>query len=290
VNPVATDTAQALAPHFLTRTRTGEGVVSDRYEYKYTIRASLMDQIRSFILPYCEMDRFAAREPEKFYTITSLYLDTDGYKTYWDKQSDAPSRFKLRVRTYGELSRGPVKFEIKRFLNEITRKTSVNVPQGTWTGLLTAPASDLAWDLSRAERSGIEDFIRLTRTYGARPKMLVQYQRQVFTIRNDPSVRISFDRSLRYQPATTYDLAGGPGNWRAGGESRPFGVPGTQVLFELKFASRIPSWIVALVRAFGLSRQGYSKYCSAVERTLYAGRIAGELAQAVPVATVLKRP
>ena len=71
------------------------------------------------------MDRFAAREPEKFYTITSLYLDTDGYKTFWDKQSDAPSRFKLRVRTYGDETGGPVKFEIKRFLNEITRKTSV---------------------------------------------------------------------------------------------------------------------------------------------------------------------
>jgi len=79
------------------------------------------------------------------------------------------------------------------------------------------------------------------------------------------------------------------GNWRSGGESRPLGAIGPQVLFELKFASRLPSWMVNLVRAFGLSRQGYSKYCSAVKRTLYAGQIAGEFAQAVPVAAVLRR-
>jgi SPX domain protein involved in polyphosphate accumulation len=99
-----------------------DGIIFQRYEYKYAIPLDLIAPIRSFIQPYCEMDVFSAREEEKFYTITSLYLDTDKYKIYWDKEEDVPARFKIRIRTYGTDSDGPVKFEVKHRLNEIVRK------------------------------------------------------------------------------------------------------------------------------------------------------------------------
>ncbi len=265
-------------------------VVSDRYEYKYTISPSLVGPIRSFIRPYCEMDPFADREPDGFYTITSLYLDSSGYKTYWDKEHDVPSRFKLRVRTYGDGCDAPVQFEIKRFLNEITRKTCVQVPSEIWPMLLSGPTQSLALSLGRPERQALDDFIRLTRTYGARPTMLVRYERQAFTGRMNDSVRISFDRRLRYQPARAYDLTGGPAIWRSGDLVASMGRSEPGIVFELKFASAIPPWLVDLVRTFGLMRRGFSKYCSAVKRTLSAGHVASELACAIPATRLMRMP
>jgi hypothetical protein len=60
------------------------------------------------------------------------------------------------------------------------------------------------------------------------------------------------------------------------------------IVFELKFASAIPAWLVDLVRTFGLMRRGFSKYCSAVKRTLSAGHVASDLACAIPATRVMR--
>jgi SPX domain protein involved in polyphosphate accumulation len=208
------------------------------------------------------MDWFAAREEEKFYTITSLYFDTEAYQTYWDKEQEVPVRFKLRVRTYGNECDGPVKVEVKRRFNEVSLKSRAEVPPETWPLLLRAPVNGSA--------SKLDDFILLTQTLGARPKMLVRYQRQAFTSRIDRYVRITFDRRLLYQPTGAYDLKGGANNWRSNDGPRSLDEPGSWVILELKFMTRAPVWLVDLVRRFGLIRRGFSKYCSAVSYAVYA--------------------
>lgn len=237
------------------------GIVFQRYEYKYLIPPGLMQPIRGFIRPYCEMDWFAAREREQFYTITSLYFDTEGYKTYWDKEEEVPTRFKLRVRTYGNGCDGPVKFEVKRRFNEVSRKTRVDVPRETWPLLLTAPVNGNA--------AKVAEFLRLAWNWGAGPRMLVRYQRQAFTSRIDRYVRITFDRRLQFQPARTCELKGWPNNWRSNDDPGSLDESGSWVVLELKFMTRAPVWLVDLVRRFGLIRRGFSKYCSAVSREVY---------------------
>jgi hypothetical protein len=245
------------------------GIVFQRYEYKYVIPPGLMEPIRAFIRPYCEMDRFAARETEQFYTITSLYFDTNGYKTYWDKEQEVPVRFKLRVRTYGNECDGPVKFEVKRRFNEVSRKTRVGVPPENWPHLLVAPVNGFAADFRPSARAAFDDFVLLTRTLGAGPKMLVRYQRQAFTSRIDRYVRITFDRRLQFQPGRTYDLKGGARNWAFSDDPVSLDESGSCVILELKFMTRAPVWLVDLVRRFGLIRRGFSKYGSAVSREIY---------------------
>ncbi|MBI2818322.1 MAG: polyphosphate polymerase domain-containing protein [Acidobacteria bacterium] len=276
------------------RVRSRQGVVPDatvfqRYEYKYAIAPELVEPICSFIRPYCEMDRFAAREEENFYTVTSLYLDTDGYRTYWDKRRGSPIRFKLRVRTYAEYGDGPVKFEIKRSFNQVSRKTRVNVPRETWPDLLTGPVNGSVAELSKPERAALDDFIRVTRTFGARPKMLVRYQRQAFTSRIDRYVRITFDRRLVYLPTSNYDLTGGASNWHSIDDPATLGEPGSRVLLELKFMSGAPIWLFDLVRTFRLVRRGFSKYCSAVSRTMDAEQTGKELSLAMPLMGIRRR-
>lgn len=265
------------------------GIVFQRYEYKYTIPAALMAPIRTFLRPYCDMDTYAGREPDQFYTITTLYLDSDRYKTYWDKEEDVPVRFKLRVRTYGAHGDGPVKFEVKRRFNEVFRKIRVEVPRESWPSLLTGPAHGFELEPGPPEKTVLDDFLWLVDTLRAKPKVLVRYQRQAFISRIDRYVRISFDRRLRYQPASTYDLKGLPDCWRATEDPASLDELGAKVILELKFMTRAPVWLVDLVRTFGLMRRGFSKYCFAVRGVVKAETMGRELAQAVATAGGVRR-
>jgi len=248
-----------------------DAVAFQRYEYKYVIPASLREPICSFIRPYCDMDQHAVCEPEKFYTISSLYLDTDSFKTFWDKEQEVPVRYKIRIRTYGERADGPVKFEIKRRFNEISRKSWVEVPRHSWPDLLTSPASRLAVGFNSSSRMALNDFVQLVRGTRAAPKMLVVYDRQAYVSRIDRYVRISFDRHLRYQPMRDYNLRGRADAWQSNQEA------GSNLVLELKFMTSAPVWLQDLVRTFGLLRRGFSKYCTAVSGSLETGVVGRQL-------------
>lgn len=268
------------------RMPAANGVVFQRYEYKYVIAPGLVEPIRSFLRPYCEMDRYAAREDGKFYTITSLYLDNAALKTYWDKEADVPNRFKLRVRTYGRFADGPVKFEIKRRFNEVSRKTWVEVPRDIWPALFRLPLNGQSLAFSDKQKSALEDFLGLAGSMRASPKMLVRYERQAFISRIDRYVRISFDRRLRYQPSRGYELSGEPFLWSHGDGAECTEEPGSRIILELKFTNSAPVWLVDLVRTFGLMRRSFSKYCTAVTRSLGESRTGGALAAAIPAASL----
>ncbi|MFB3776658.1 MAG: VTC domain-containing protein [Bryobacteraceae bacterium] len=271
------------------RMPAANGVVFQRYEYKYVIPPDLMEPIRSFLRPYCDMDRYAAREDEKFYTITSLYLDNVDFKTYWDKEAEVPNRFKLRVRTYGRHAEGPVKFEIKRRFNEVSRKTWLEVPRDIWPALFRLPLDGEALALSAKQRSALEDFLGLAGIMRAEPKMLVRYERQAFISRIDRYVRISFDRRLRYQRCDRYGLKGEPFRWSNNDGTDSTDESGSRVILELKFMNSAPVWLVDLVRTFGLMRRGFSKYCTAVTLSLGANRTGCALDLAIPAAGVRMR-
>jgi hypothetical protein len=251
-----------------------------RYEFKYAVPADMVEPIGAFIHPYCEMDMYAAREPERFYTITSLYLDSPGLETYWAKQSDARDRFKMRIRTYGRAADGPVRFEIKRRINEVSRKTSVPVPPGGWAGLVMRDRAGLR--LTEAERSGLRDFQRLAAQLSAAPKMLIRYERRAFVSRIDRYVRISFDKRMRCQTAREFDLGGDAARWRHIDDFGSLDDADCRVILELKFMTSAPVWLTDLVRRFGLFRRGYSKYCCAVERTVFGGQERRALLASVP--------
>lgn len=259
------------------------GAAFPRYEYKYTIPPRLMAPIQSFLRPYCELDPYAAQEPEGFYTVTTLYLDSDDFKTYRDKQGEAAVRYKLRVRTYGERGDGPVKFEIKRRFMDVFRKTRVTAPRENWPSFLCRATASGPLPVSPEERPALEDFLHSVSTLRARPKVLVRYERCAFVSRVDRYVRISFDRRLRFQPCRGYELSGKAGAWRAGEDSAALEEFGGQMILELKFQSGAPVWLLDLVRHFGLMRRGFSKYCFAVRAILGADAVSRELSESTPV-------
>jgi len=239
-----------------------------RHELKYAVRPDLLEAIRAFIRPYCSVDPHAGTAKRGFYTIDSLYFDSDDYRCYRDTRMHAPVRAKLRVRTYPDKPGSIVKLEVKNRIRDLIIKSSTVVPGEDW------PRWIFSRDRSRAPddstRPALDEFLAMMQALRARPKMLVRYQRLAFFGTIDDYARVTFDRNMLSQPMRHYELEGWPNAWM------PMDDPGSMrapsgLIMELKFRRRAPLWMADLVRRFGLVRQGYSKYGCAVTRHLVEG-------------------
>jgi hypothetical protein len=220
-----------------------------RCEFKYPVPPEMLGDLRRHLLRYCVPDEFS-RDGD-WYPISSLYLDSPDMRMYRDTEEGAITRFKVRVRGYGDCS-GPVKLEVKRKSRELVTKTSATTAPGRAASFRDIP------------RAG--EFARLVDAYSATPKMLVLYERLAFSSVVDDYVRVTFDRRMRCQPARGWNLVGDPRAWRWVDDPASMGTPSSVYLMELKFAVQPPAWLRDLVVGFGLSRKGYSKYGRAVRR------------------------
>jgi SPX domain protein involved in polyphosphate accumulation len=267
-----------LVPHRI----HGDAFSLQRYELKYLISPELIDPIISFIRPYCRMDPFSERAKDKYYCIKTLYLDSPDYRTYWDVQEKAASRFKLRIRIYGNDDTGLVKFEIKRRFKDICLKTTVNVHDEMWPELLELSNHKHRENSLQPDNPALLEFVGLAYRIRAEPKMLISYERKAFQSTVDRYVRISFDRRICHQTKYICDFTSRPENWIYNDGFDSTGVIGPHVVLELKLMTRAPVWIVDLVRRFGLVREGFSKYCTAVTQALTQDQVVREQFQSKP--------
>jgi hypothetical protein len=250
---------------------------SARYELKYAVNPETLDDMRAFLRPFCVLDDHASAEKAGFYTIDSLYFDDSRYRMYQDVEDGAPVRAKLRVRTYPDSPASVVKFEVKRRVKDLILKSSAVVPGQGWRQWLEErPRAPL----SPRSEAALQCFLRTAQAMGARPKMLVRYERQAFVGAVDNNIRVTFDRGMQHQRMERYELEGVASSWTAMDDPDSIGAPGA-ILLELKFCGRAPIWMADLVRRYGLKRQGYSKYCSAVRRFLFDARRGWDLAPAL---------
>ena len=108
------------------RKKAKQDIVS-RYEAKYIIPRGMVPSIRAFIAPFCKPDPFTRGDPPE-YRITTLQLDNNAYSLHYAKEIEANARFKLRVRTYGEIGSAPVFAEVKAKFEGTIVKTRATVP------------------------------------------------------------------------------------------------------------------------------------------------------------------
>jgi SPX domain protein involved in polyphosphate accumulation len=251
-----------------------------RYEFKYLISPSLMEPIRNFIRPYCDMDPYAQEESDEFYTVKTFYLDSADYRSYRDVLEEVPSRFTLRIRAYGKNPGGLVKLEIKRRFNDVCYKASVKVHEKLWPKLFLLQWPQGVDDFAQTTNPMVRRFIGLARSIDAEPKMLIQYQRQAFQSRIDRYVRISFDRRLCHQTKNAFDLRAYPEDWVHSDDLNFIGDSGPRIILELKMMAHPPIWVLDMIRKFELVPRNYSKYCTAVTRLMNRGSIAHETSRA----------
>ena len=243
----------------------------ERHEAKYIIHADQVEPIREFIRPFCVNDPNATGKiPE--YTITTLQLDSEDLALYRAKEVESLNRFKLRVRTYGNETECPIFLEIKRKIKGVIAKSRVTVDNRQW-----GPDMCLAFDPSISFRSHTEEahyvnFVRLVQQIGARPVVLIRYERESYLSRADNYARVTFDRRVRYHPTRAWKLSPRHDRWRTLDTQTALNRDYPGIILELKTFSDCPQWMVDMTRKFDLVRIGFCKYSTALRvESLFTG-------------------
>ena len=103
------------------------------------------------------------------------------------------------------------------------------------------------------------------RLYSLQPSMAISYSRRAFFAVFESDLRITFDTRVQYH-AKDFNV------------SQPFEVgkyvvEPDVVIMEIKFNDRVPRWLCKLVSKYGLQHVRLSKYCTAVDREYFQGRL-----------------
>jgi len=225
-----------------------------RYECKYLLAEVTALEIQRALAGYLAPDEHAALRPDHSYSIASLYLDAPHLRLHRETRSGQRSRFKLRVRTYGDAAGDPVFFEIKRRHDAIVTKSRVMLPRRALADFFGGRLD--AAELTPRDRACIAEFAGRVVELQAQPVVIVRYQRQAYVGTLEPGVRVTFDRQICSAPARSFEVRHGGTDWRT--------VEDQRVVLELKFRGAMPGWIQDAVRRFELRRTSYSKYSNSV--------------------------
>lgn len=211
-----------------------------RYEEKYLLTS---EQYRTFLegmRDYMKPDIYGRT------TNCNIYYDTD----HWDlirKSIEKPVyKEKLRVRSYGIPKTGDNVFiEIKKKYDDVVYKRRITMPSGESERYLAGRAGCLEKGQIGRE---IEYF---QKCYQAKPKVYIAYDRISFAGIENPDLRITFDRNIRFRE---YDL-----DLRCGDYGEKM-LPEGMVLMEVKIPGTAPLWLAHLLSGTKIRPTSYSKY------------------------------
>lgn len=232
-----------------------------RIENKYLYPKKLKDDILRDMKPYLQHDYYSELEPEKHYTVRSIYLDTPELTTYYEKLSGLKIRNKYRVRGYNTLTEyANVFLEIKRKDMGYIKKDRVPVPYNDLNDfLVNADLSKVRNHSSQYQKRLIsaQNFIYYLLNYRLKPVINVVYEREALECKFGSGLRITFDMNIRSKPVQSYDTLF---------EEDDMDIlnPSYDVL-EIKHYQALPSWVPKVVNKYNLRKEAVSKYALSVE-------------------------
>lgn len=231
-----------------------EAPQSQRFEMKYAISELEAEAVRNFIEPHILPDCHAKEGAR--YEVHTLYLDSSDLALYSSSALGELNRFKLRVRSYEDHPEAPLFFEVKRRADRVILKQRARVKRSAANrvlagedvgqSVLVSPTHDEAVNLSR-----FRDYME---ALGAKPRVMVRYEREAYESVVEAGVRITIDRRIACAAQRDYT----PCAWSQDGRWRD--LDGFAAILELKFWDTFPAWLAQLVRRFDLSRDSIAKY------------------------------
>lgn len=230
--------------------------VFKRKEMKYLLTARqyqrLMEELKDRIVP----DDFPVS------AISNLYYDTPDFRLIRTSLQKPRYKEKLRLRCYKVPNADTQAFlEIKKKAMGIVYKRRESLPYRRAVNYLAGkgPGGD-----SQIFRE-LDWMLRSYKTLA--PAMFLSYDRLSFKGREDPSVRLTFDRNILWR-TTALDLAAG--SW-----GEPLLSPGER-LMEIKIAGAMPLWLAEALSGCGVYPTSFSKYGRAYETLLWRERYGKE--------------
>ncbi|MBI9070361.1 MAG: polyphosphate polymerase domain-containing protein [Melioribacteraceae bacterium] len=227
-----------------------------RREYKYRVPVSKLDEMRKALEPFVKQDVFMELGQNNEYTVRSIYYDSPTMTYYKEKIHGLKNRKKVRVRGYNLQDDESVVFlEVKRKDNEHISKNRCPVSYSDIDKVFETKSPDYYVLDGNGKPEYVEDgkkfFYHIIKK-SLNPVVLIVYEREAFYSKFDKSLRITFDKNLRYhyQPDMN-DLYS---------DSQLKNVLNQYFVLEIKFEKGYPVWLQKIVQQFGLKRTSVSKY------------------------------
>lgn len=225
-----------------------------RRESKYFLTEGKYRRLMSDIADMLEPDVYGLS------TVCSIYLDTPDFGLARRSAEAVDYKEKLRIRSYGEGAEpaSDVFFEIKKKYGGIVYKrreimTLSEAEQYLGTGV-PPRVSQIMREIDYAMKF-----------YRPEPAAAVSYEREAFTAKNDPGLRLTFDTGVRYRTDRLSLAAGSAGKYL---------LPVGTVLLEVKSPGGMPLWLTGALDGNGIFPSSFSKYGAAYRQMIgAAGKI-----------------
>ena len=218
-----------------------ENAIFERHEVKFL----LTEQQRS-TLEHCIQLRMRPDEHGES-TICNVYYDTPNYRLIRRSLDGGVYKEKLRMRSYGvAYGDDSVFLELKKKYNDVVYKRRISLP-------LDQAEAFMSRKLLFQHDCQIGREIRtFTEYYGDLvPAMHLSYDRSAWYGEDDPDLRLTLDRNIRWH---TEDCSL---------SSLPYGrniLASGQSLLEIKTAAAIPLWLVSVLNRSAIRKTSFSKY------------------------------
>lgn len=227
-----------------------------RYEYKFLVNEADLYSLRRKLEPFVYLDQYSDKSDHKEYTVRSIYFDTSNLKYYHDKIEGLRKRKKVRIRGYNELESGSISFlEVKRKYGNLSKKNRSPIQYKDLEDLIkNRDIESYVIDPSGnpALLADAENFLHHIYKRSLKPIVLIVYDREAFYSKFDSTLRLTFDKNLRYRMSPSLDSL----YFNEGLKQSLI----NKFIFEVKFNTGFPSWLQSIIRELRLSRQALSKY------------------------------
>ena len=228
----------------------------ERIEKKFWMNPDQCREMMPVLRTFMKEDIYGYSE------IRNIYCDSDDY--YLIRRSNEKPQFKekLRIRSYSDFAPDAEVFvEIKRKVRGIGYKRRICIPYAMVEPLLRG--EHISCDNPQIEQE-LHEFIR---RYHPRKKICLNYSRIAMVGKEDPSLRITIDRNIRYRIyETERDLYE---------ETFPVLEDSSLALMEVKAHGSLPGWLVANLSGLKIYSSSFSKvgncYTKYIAPTHYYG-------------------
>lgn len=211
-----------------------------RYEKKYLLSARkfelLWERLREHLVP----DLFHRS------TVCSIYYDSDDFSLIRHSLEKPVYKEKLRLRSYNVPGPdGEVFVELKKKYKGVVYKRRVRMS--------AVEAERYLAGQSRPPEDGqiLREIDFFLQTHEVSPKAFIACEREAWVDREEPELRITFDRNLRWRDTDLHLTAG------SGGEPL---LPDGEVLMEIKIPGAAPLWLAHLLSELEIFPTSFSKY------------------------------
>ena len=212
-----------------------------RIEEKYLLNTEQYDRLRIALREHIVPGDY----PES--TICNIYYDTPDYELIRHSMEKPIYKEKFQVRSYGDPSKtGSVFMEIKKKFDGIVYKRRVLSDIGETMEYLRGGEKPEVDDPQI-----LQEIQWFKQNYTLVPKLFLAYDRLAFRDTEDPELRLTFDRNIRFR-TENLDLTCGD-----------YGVkllPEDQILMEVKIPGAAPVWLSQVLSSLNIYPISFSKY------------------------------